>query len=335
MELRNPLVLLFIFIGIICYVILSKTKKEKNTNEIKVANIKEIQNTKYYQEKLKKFKIIVKITKTMCIISIISCSILIARPTKIDTLNNKEQNRDIFLCMDVSTSVDELNKELVENFKTTVNNLTHERFGISIFNTSSITLTPLTKEKKYIINILENIKDSIEINTSYSLYNSKDYLKKKNYIVSGTLEENETKGSSLIGDGLASCIYNFPNLEEKRSRIIILSTDNDLAGTPLLTLDEATTLGKEKGITIFGIGIKTMEEQKKKEMKEAIEKTGGKFYEHSKDNVKNIINDIEKTTTSLLENKIEKQQIDIPEIPFLILLLSISILIILNKEVIS
>ena len=48
-------------------------------------------------------------------------------------------------------------------------------------------------------------------------------------------------GSSLIGDGLASCVLRFDNPDLDRSRTLILATDNALAGTPIVTLEQAAS----------------------------------------------------------------------------------------------
>ena len=337
MELRYPILIFIILFGIICYFILAKKKDKKYTNGSKIANTHYLKNTDYYKKKIKEFNIIRYFLIGLFTISIITSTILISRLAKIETINIDQYNRDIFLCMDASASVDELNIELVESLKETVDKLHGERFGISIFNTSSVILVPLTDGYNYVKDILEQIKKSIEANNSikYGSYSDSDYFYVRNYIYSGTLEGNETRGSSLIGDGLASCAYSFSNPEEDRTRIIIFSTDNDLAGTPLVTLDKAAKISKSKGIKVFGIGTKIMKSQDKIEFKNAVEKTGGKFYEHSNSTVNNIVDDIEATSKSLLQNQYETKEIDIPQIPFVIMVISIIGIIIISKKVIT
>ncbi len=135
---------------------------------------------------------------------------------------------------------------------------------------------------------------------------------------------------------MASCIYNFSNLEEERTRIIIFSTDNDDASEPgkkIITLEEAAALANKKGIKVFGIGTKGIYDNKEKEFKEAIENNGGKYYSESKESVENIVNDIEKTSKSLLPGHIETKKMDIPEIPFILILISTTSFILLNKKV--
>lgn len=335
MELRYPLIVIILIIAFICYIFFEKKRKVKFIKGTKIANTNYIKNTDYYKNKIKKYNTITKILKSCCLVSIIISIILIGRLAKIEKLNLNEYNRDIFLCMDISKSVDDLNKELVETLKNTVKSLKGERFGISIFNTSSVTLVPLTDDYDYIIDTLDTIKQSIDYNNfNNSNTTLDDYdLYLKNYIVSGTLEGNEERGSSLIGDGLASCVYSFSNLEEERTRIIIFTTDNELEGTPLVTLDQATKISKKNGIKVFAIGTEYMVDENN--FKESIESTRGKYFKYSPSTTKEIVNDIEKTSKSLLNDQYETKVLDIPEIPFLILFISITLLIILKRKVIS
>ena len=338
MDIRYPILLLLIPLLIIGFLILVKNK-EKNTkikSKSKIANTSLIKNTDYYKNILRKYKILKITLITSFVIAFISGTLLVSRLSKVETNKTNEYKRDIILCMDVSASVDDLNLELVNNLKETVKSLKGERFGISIFNTSSVLISPLTEDYEFIIERLDEIEKSLKLNNSflYSSSSTDNYFYTINYIFSGTIEDNETRGSSLIGDGLASCIYSFPKLdEEDRSRIIIFSTDNDLAGTPLVTLDKAAQIGKKKNIKLFGIGTTAMKENDKKEFKSAIENADGTFYIHTNSNIKSIVKDIEKTSKSLIEGKIEKKEQDIPTIPFIILLLSTFTIIVLSKKV--
>ncbi len=333
MEIKYP-ILIFIITGFMSwYLLFQKNKKEKFSTGSKIANTNYIKNTTYYQKQIKKYHLLKKIIQGTCLISIITTTLLLARLTQIKTIDQNQYNRDIFLCMDVSASVDDLNLELVKSLKTTVESLNGERFGISIFNSSSVTLVPLTDDYEYVLNILNKIQKSIEINNTYGSYTKDNYFYTSNYIISGTQEGADIKGSSLIGDGLASCIYSFPNLDEERTRIIILSTDNDLAGTPYVTLNQGVEISANKNIVVYGIGTKEMSPKNREEFQQAVLKTGGKYYDHSTNLVKNIINDIEKTSKSLRKQQMKKQEIDIPQIPFILLLSSITILILLKQKV--
>lgn len=333
MELVYPLV---IFIGIIILIILIVLKlkrKDVYKDGKKIANTKYVKSLPYYKEVIKRYKVLTNIIKIVCLVCIFLSLVLIARPVVVENTSSSMYNRDIFLCMDVSTSVNELNEELVKNLKKVVSSLEGERFGITIFNTSSILLVPLTDDYEYVNSVLDTLSESFRVSEGDSNF-SDESLYYRNYIQSGTLVGNEDRGSSIIGDGLASCIYNFSNIQEERTRIIIFSTDNDLQGKEIVTLQEAADLARNNNITVFGIGPEAIEEDEKEDLKKAVEKTGGTYYTESfSSTVSNIVSNIEQKGKSLIKGKKEVRKIDKPQIPFIMLMISLFILFILNKKV--
>lgn len=333
MELRYPLVI-YIGLPIILLLIILKLKKPIDyTKGKKIANTKYVEENPYYKEIMKKYKILTYSIKGICALTMLTSLLLLARPIMIDTQDSALYSRDIFLCMDTSQSVDELNMELIENLKKTIKNLKGERFGVAIFNTSSVLLVPLTDDYEYVIESLDTVKSAIE-QIQDKNYEDESYMYNYEYLTKGTLIENEERGSSLIGDGLASCIYNFSNLEEERTRIIIFSTDNDVAGTELINIQDAAEIAKEKGITVFGIGPETIKDEDRIDLKKAVEKTGGNYY--TGDNAKSvskIVEQIEQKGKNMVMGQKEVRKIDKPQIPFIILLFSLMILFILNKKV--
>lgn len=337
MDLKYPILVLLLPLLVGLYVFLTKKKKVEKTSGSKIANTFFVKNTDYFKKRWRSYVFYKTILFLAFVTATISATLLCARIQKVETNNLNDYKRDIFLCMDVSASVDKLNIELIENLKDTVKSLKGERFGISIFNTTSVLISPLTDDYEYIINSLDEIESSIKANNSltYGVYSGGDFYYIRNYIYSGTIEGNETRGSSLIGDGLASCVYSFPNLEEERSRIIIFSSDNALEGTPLVTLEKAAQISKKKGIIVYGVGTTIMKDQDRKDFKKAVEITNGKFYEQSSYKVKNIVSDIEKESKSLVETKLETKITDLPTIPFIILVLSVGTIILFSKKVIS
>ena len=70
-----------------------------------------------------------------------------------------------------------------------------------------------------------------------------------NFISSGTITGNETRGSSLIGTGLAATVNNFAGLGEEgdnRTRVVIISTDNDVMGNEIITMPQEIFLEIER-----------------------------------------------------------------------------------------
>ena len=149
------------------------------------------------------------------------------------------------------------------------------------------------------------------------------------YISNGTLVGNDERGSSIIGDGLAAAALDFYDYEDKpdRTRVIIFSTDNDLLGEEIVTLPEAGELCKERDITVFGIGTEKMDPDQRQMMKDSVEVTGGTFYYgEDRDIVENIVDDIRRQIATLDDTQYEIIEYDTPELPFKLLLLSMSLM---------
>jgi hypothetical protein len=339
MEIKNPFIILISIILFVFVLLLTVKRNETNKNKNKIANTKIIKNTDAYKAIIKKYRFFLYFLYVIVFISIFASSILSSRIIEEQTRNDEVYNRDIMLCMDVSGSVLDLNAELVDTYKEVVKNLKGERFGISIFNTSSYLLIPLTDDYDYILNTLDDLKISIDINNDFSSHSnleSSEKLYYSEFITYGTLVGAEQRGSSLAGDGLGACVFDFPNLNEKRSRIIVFSTDNEVYGEEYLNVEEAAKISKSKNITVYSIAPKLIKTADESKLKRATELTGGNYYVHEKGpTVKNIVNEIEKKEKSVLKGPEKTLITDYPTIPFIITLLSFVILIIIDKVVLS
>ena len=322
---------------------LIKLKKPQNYEEgRKIANTQYVQELPYYKKMVKMYKILSIIMKTLCIISILMTLILLSRPAVTEANDKSAYNRDIMLCMDVSDSVNALNEEIVNSLKNIVKSLKGERFGISIFNTSSVMLVPLTDDYDYVLDTLNTLEKYLKVynsyNDSFSYSSLDDVLEAQNYLQAGTLVGINERGSSIIGDGLASCMSYFGDFEEERTRIIIFTTDNDVYGREILDVKEAGQICKNKGATVFAIAPMTITSSRKAQLKSAVEVTGGVYYEQGmgkkeNSNVNDIVNNIEQRGKNLIKGEKEVKLIDKPEIPFVVLNISLIGLFILDKKV--
>ena len=311
-------------------------RRKKFKGGTKAAEADYIKEIPYFRRKMRIYKVLKFFLSTVIIANLLISGFLMAMPYKTEVNEIKNMNRDIILCMDISTTVDHLNFELVGKLKEVVENLNGERFGIVIFNTSPLYLCPLTTDYEQVINELDIIEEALDLR--YDYYNgsgsySNRLVELDEYISAGTLVGNEERGSSIIGDGLAAAALDFTNIEEDpdRSRIIIFSTDNDLQGDEIITLPEAGQLCVDRGITVYGIGTEQMYPSDKAMMRDAVEMTGGEFY-YGEDSrvVSNIIDNIQEHVASLDTIEYEISETVTPEIPFIILLISMACMILLQ-----
>lgn len=319
MELKYPYILIIGLIVIAVLIFLSFFQKKKYSDGKKLSGLLGIEESAYYKRKIIIFKMLnVAITATY-IVAIALGFFLLAKPYKVATEVEEKYSRDIILTMDVSTSVNDLNLQLVEQLEDTVEQLKGDRFGIVIFNTSSVMICPLTDDYEYVIEVLEQIKTSLKEATAEEW--SDDWLYNFDYITEGTVIGSDERGSSLIGDGLASTVCNFSDIDtdKDRTRIIIFSTDNDPQGTPYFTLDEAAQVCADKKITVFGIGTELMYDEAASQMKDAMEKTGGKFYmEEESGSVEDIVENINKEGKNLIKGKTIEREIPIANVPIIL-----------------
>lgn len=326
MELKYPI---FVIIGAalcVIMVILSfvHLKRDKFKGGKKIMTPSYLEDDPYFKRKKIEYRILSGLLAFFCGASILTASWVLAGPFRRVVETQDKYCRDIILCMDVSTSVDDLNRKLVTDLKDLVVELKGERIGIVIFNTSSVLLCPLTDDYDFILDQLETIRIGLEKrNNIGSIFGgTDDYYYYTNYIEAGTLVGCEERGSSLIADGLASCINNFSDWAEDRTRVIIFSTDNELAGSPLLTMDQAAQLCKLRGATVYGIGTKWMSNANRREMEMTVKKTGGDFFlEEDAATFSTIIDRIALATENLVAGKkvIHKESAAGPAIICLIL----------------
>lgn len=345
MELMYPIAIVICLILTVAIYFVKLNKKNVYKDGKKVANTSYIKQTDYYKEKLKKYKLLTTIMKILLAISIIVSSVLIARPVTIQTINNEQYNRDILLGLDVSGSQDEVNYELIKKFKAIIPNIKGDRIGIVIFNTCPLTYCPLTEDYDYVIECLNNLEkalkqelDKSSLGLSYDFTNSDDELSSIFY--GGVVAGSDTRGSSLIGDGLAGTMYAFPDIKDKsdRTRIIIFATDNDLAGKETVTLSEACELCRKYKVNVYAHCPTTemnpyATTKKIAEYKNSVEnKAKGKFFTGDlQKSLSKIVDEIKTTKTSLLKGNKKTLVTDHPEIAVIVTVILFVIIIILEK----
>ena len=330
MEIRYP-ILIFIFIALFIIIFfISNKKKETKKNNIKIANTNIIKRTEYYKKILTRYRIILYLLYSVLFLGILSSSLLTSRIVEKSVISDKKYNRDIMLCLDVSQSTDELNAELVDKYTELVDELKGERIGISIFNATSYLLVPLTQDYDYIKESLTKMDKSLKCIKNY--FSCESIVDDYSFLIDGT-QTDLTRGSSLIGDGLASCIFSFPKLDEKRTRSIVLVTDNEVYGTELINVVDAAKIAKKKNITIYTISPLKTYKKNFGSLEEATKLTGGKSYLQT-DGVNKIVDEINKKEKSLLEGQKQEVEYDHPEIPFIMLTFSFVVILFIDKELI-
>ena len=356
MELIHGMIVIVGIILIACIVPLLLWLRSRKTGKYfkgtRASNTSRIRQTSLYKNLHLKYRILTTVMIAALIGSVISSLFLAARPYEQKDVESGVKKRDIILCMDVSFSLYDLNMEVTDYLKELVSGLEGDRFGINIFNSSSVTYVPLTDDYDYVIQRLDELHEYFELQKvymeTYENYEgvpemTDEMLKQKSeisskllYFDSGTRCESE-KGSSLIGEGLATTLYSFPYLtDSERTRVIIMSTDNQLNATEqIVAVGDAAKLCKKNKVTMFGIFPSEENFYKDdgydyttclSEFRTSAETTGGKCYIRTEGNsVSEIVEDIQNQEAMLVNVVQTKQTTDLPELPFIIMIICLAV----------
>ena len=330
--------------GVLFAALKLRDKPDKDES-LKAANTARLKALPLYRRRLIEARILRFLTYAGVIAALAAAVLLTARPYKRETLKDTVNRRDIFLCIDLSSSNYEGVKDLVQAFRETVSGLNGDRIGISLFNTSSVQYVPMTEDYDFALQRLDALEGYLNAQEAFmtefaqkydSVYDipqsERSRYEELNRILAsfdaGITAGYELKGTSAIGEGLASCLFSFPELAaEERTRIILFVTDNkpELLGDPLVTLKEAAEMCAYNKVVVFGIdpavGLNMAESEASiSEMKEAAELTGGKFYEPGTElTAKDILTDIQSSKIMTTKTATSTMDTDTPQLFFYVL----------------
>ncbi|CAN7362380.1 VWA domain-containing protein [Terrabacter sp. LjRoot27] len=225
-----------------------------------------------------------------------------ARP--LDTTIDKPQtrSRDIMLCLDISGSMAAYDATLVSTFKTLVSSFQGERIGLVIFNSSAATVFPLTDDYDFINGELDSAGRALTGDPEYDSF------------FAGTFNG---RGTSLIGDGLATCVSSFDKVDLQRARSVVFATDNHLAGRPIIDVDEAGELAKAKGVRVYGLNPEEDgADDEAVEMRDIVTGTGGRYFAMSDQAaIKGIVDAVQAQEATLIDAASRALYSDNPTLP--------------------
>ncbi|WP_235736273.1 VWA domain-containing protein [Nocardioides alcanivorans] len=191
-------------------------------------------------------------------VALAGVALLASRLVGVSDDSEEMRTREVVLCLDVSGSMKEVDADVVDAYRALAEELDEERIGLVVFDAYAVTVFPLTSDRDYIADQLQEVGRSV-----------RGEVAALPGVSSGKV------GSSLIGDGLATCTRNFDQLDTFRSRTVVLATDNEVAGDVIYTLPQAAAMAEEAGVMVFAIMPAGAEEAHVEEMRTAVATTAG------------------------------------------------------------
>lgn len=274
--------------------VVALTRSRKGAADATVFSLDDDLATEHVAAMLRRWRALSRFGTVLLAAAVALALALVARPSLVDQGEERSSNRDIVLCLDVSGSALPYDREVLDTYLSLVSNFQGERIGLSIFNSTSRTVFPLTDDYALVTDQLTAAAKTLKgVETQDDIDKMSDAQYQR---ISTWLEgtQNRTNATSLIGDGVVSCAAMLPgfaygsanqeNATRQRAASIVLATDNVVSGDPTYTLSEALALTEQAGITVDGLfsGPKSSEgEATTTDMKDQIESHGGVFLTQS------------------------------------------------------
>lgn len=168
-------------------------------------------------------------------VAVVGAGLLTSRVISVANDDQLMRNRDVMLCLDVSPSMEHVDVPVVDTYQRLSQRLDSERIGLVAFDSGAVTLFPLTSDAGFVQSRLSGT--------------SKAVASLERHPIAGTQVGNS--GSSLVGDGLASCVRRFDQLDQPRSRTIVLATDGLVSGDAIYSIQQAAEAARDKQVMVF------------------------------------------------------------------------------------
>ncbi len=266
MDLRQPGLLLpgILGLALVVLVVWLLLRRRHDSGTVPVANSELLRQLPEYQQAIRAYRLRALVVAAVAAIVGVIAIVGAARPVQRQLVNPEKVNRDVVLCLDVSGSMIDVDAEVVGTFRRLAAGFQGQRLSMVIFNSSAVPVFPLTDDYAFVDEQLRQAQRAL------------DTLDPKDPFFAGTLNG---AGSSLIGDGLATCLRGFDHPELTRARSVILASDNEAAGKSLFTLPEAGQLASTGAIQIYGINpTDSPGSSAAREMRTVVESSGGIYY---------------------------------------------------------
>lgn len=212
------------------------------------------------------------------LITLAGAIILAGRVEQQRTLEQDHHARDVMLCLDASGSMAEYNTDVLREMREVVDGLDGERVGLAIWSKATITIFPLTDDYQF---AQQRLDEAIEAFSGIEgIFTSDGEMEGYLDYIAGTQRlDGSASVVSQIGDGLASCVQRFGDLDTARGRAIILASDNEPYGRGIFTLSEAADLASENDVVVHGIGTEGFVDRRQDlaAFEQAVTGTGGIF----------------------------------------------------------
>ncbi|RBP99943.1 vWA domain-containing protein [Bifidobacterium xylocopae] len=288
--------------------LLARRGGRRNAAGPKVWSLEDDLATESASQALRNWRTLSRLSVFLLALALVLTTLLSGRPSNVDRDRETGRSRDIVLCLDVSGSTLPYDRQVLAAYQHLVSGFDGERIALSIFNSTSRTVFPLTDDYELVTRELKRastILMGVQSQTDIDKMSDKQYQAVSDWL-EGTQDRKDT--TSLIGDGLVSCAAMLPGFTTRpsanrsaapsRNSSIVLATDNVASGKPTYSLQDALELTRSAGIGVDGLysGPKqSADDPATRQMRSLIEAQGGAFLlQGSADSIASLVDRIER-----------------------------------------
>ena len=276
-----PVVLAVVVIATVVGWMLARRAGVRSGKKGWVANTGYLRGLPKYQALVRRTRASLAMAFVCFLIAVIATSVSAGAPVDRYVKHDKSASRDIVLCLDSSGSMLPYDSKIGGAFRQIISHFEGERISLQLWDAYSMTMFPLTDDYDMATDVLQDMSDTIDtglIQVGGKISGTRELFE----YLEPVLDENQ-EVSSLVGDGLASCIMGFDHNDKQRSRTILLATDNEVYGSGVYDLSEAIEFAKKQGVTVTALypGSDTNLGYQAQQLRDEVRKTGGDFYDAS------------------------------------------------------
>jgi len=195
-----PIVVVAIAVTVLIGLVL---RRHESIERLAVAHVDRLRALPAYRDHARR-RVRCLVVEVVCwAVAACGVGLVAARLQGIDDDDRQIRTRDVMLCLDVSGSMEGVDRQVINTYIQLADRITDDRIGFVMFDSSSVTVFPLTHDRDIVKAGLKQARDQLD----------------RADLPSGV---RYGPGGSLVGDGLASCLSRFDQLDQPRSRNVVL-----------------------------------------------------------------------------------------------------------------
>ncbi len=300
-------------VGVVVYL---RGSKRPAPTVVWIANTAEMRMLPTYRRALQRTRYGVLGLAASLVVLMISAAFMAGAPVDRHVEHPRLASRDIVLCLDASGSMLPYDGQILRQFADMVDHFRGERMALQMWSAQTVVKFPLTDDYELMSEVLNHAADVID----------RGYLGPAGEFVMVTPELSEylegvdspvgIQASSLVGDGLATCVLGFDHRDSERSRTILLATDNEVMGEQIYDIVTAVEFATEQDIEIIALypGDTATMTSEGEQMRNVVEKAGGSFFNANDPSaIADIIDQIEQQQLAEIDGPVEVKETDKPK----------------------